>query len=249
MRETRKVQNGREEEGWIPVIRNHRVLNASRAGNKETFTLFVDNIPDSKDQIWLKRTFNNFGIVRDAFIPRKRSQRTGKKFGFVRYDCHVAAGMAVSRMNGVWVENERLFVKQACFGHNEENTRVQHSRVHSVRELAPTQGVCPRQRPRKGVMEEVERVEPHGSFAGHGRSFVQAPKGESSKRGEDQKILLHVKPSANGWLDRSACGGSYAPSCIFDDIESEFQYGDKPSSSVSILRRKGCPNHVPKQRS
>lgn len=51
---------------------------------------------------------------------------------------------------------------------------------------------------------EVERVEPHGSFAGHGRSFVQALKGESSKRGEDQKIILHVKPSANGWLDRSA---------------------------------------------
>ncbi|KAI8562178.1 hypothetical protein RHMOL_Rhmol03G0014700 [Rhododendron molle] len=144
---------GEEEEGWIPVIRNHRAQNKLRAGNKETFTLYVDNIPEFKDHIWLKKTFNKFGVVRDAFIPHKRSKRTGKKFGFVRYDCPTAAGMAVSRMNGVWVDNERLFVKEACFGHNEEMPTL---------------------------------------------------RGESSKRGDDQKILLHVKPSANGWLHRSA---------------------------------------------
>ncbi|KAI8562174.1 hypothetical protein RHMOL_Rhmol03G0014300 [Rhododendron molle] len=193
---------GEEEEGWIPVIRNHRAQNKLRAGNKETFTLYVDNIPEFKDHIWLKKTFNKFGVVRDAFIPHKRSKRTGKKFGFVRYDCPTAAGMAVSRMNGVWVDNERLFVKEACFGHNEEMPRVHHTRVRS--ELAQRQGVLPKQRASKGVVQENGKTEPPRNFVGHDRSFAQALKGESSKRGDDQKILLHVKPSANGWLHRSA---------------------------------------------
>ncbi|KAI8561022.1 hypothetical protein RHMOL_Rhmol04G0303200 [Rhododendron molle] len=87
------------------------------SGKKERFTLFVENIPEERDKIWLQRTFNKFGVVKDAFKPRKRSKRTGNKFGFVRYDCHVSAGMAVARMNGVWVKNNRLFVKEACFGH------------------------------------------------------------------------------------------------------------------------------------
>lgn len=78
------------------MIRQHRASPRSRTGYGEIFTLYVDNIPEAKDQQWLRSTFNKFGVVKDAFIPWKRSKRTGSKFGFVRYDCHVSAGMAVS---------------------------------------------------------------------------------------------------------------------------------------------------------
>lgn len=112
------------------MIRNHRGQKVNREKSQETFTLFVDNIPEHKDQIWLKRTFNKFGAVRDAFMPRKRSKRTGNKFGFVRYDCYESASMATLRMNGVWVENEQLFVKEACFGCKEDKSRVNPDVLH-----------------------------------------------------------------------------------------------------------------------
>ncbi|KAH7841799.1 hypothetical protein Vadar_034492 [Vaccinium darrowii] len=80
----------------------------------ELFTLFVDNIPDSKNQSWLKILFSNYGIVKDSFIPAKRSKR-GSRFGFVRFDCSVSAGVAISRANGLEVEGYYLFVKKASF--------------------------------------------------------------------------------------------------------------------------------------
>ncbi|KAI8535865.1 hypothetical protein RHMOL_Rhmol10G0207300 [Rhododendron molle] len=85
------------------------VQTEKRVGSKETFTLFVDNILENKDRSWLQRTFNKFGVVRDTIILRKRSNCTGNKFGFVRYECRVAAGMVAARMNGAWVENMKTF--------------------------------------------------------------------------------------------------------------------------------------------
>ncbi|KAL7180892.1 hypothetical protein ACSBR1_039868 [Camellia fascicularis] len=38
--------------------------------------------------------FSKFGIVKDVFIPMKRRKATRSRFGFVRYDCPVAAEMA-----------------------------------------------------------------------------------------------------------------------------------------------------------
>ncbi|KAH7852391.1 hypothetical protein Vadar_024282 [Vaccinium darrowii] len=78
------------------------------------FTLFVDNIPDKLDQSWLVTTFSKFGIVKDAFIPAKKSRR-GSRFGFVRYDCSVSAGVAVHRANGMRIWNYKLHVKMASF--------------------------------------------------------------------------------------------------------------------------------------
>lgn len=146
-----------------------------------TFTLYVDNIHEFKDHIWLKKTFNKFGMVRDAFIPHKRSKRTGKKFGFVRYDCPTAAGMAVSRMNGVWVDNERLFVKEACFGHNEEMPRVHHTKVHSelaefarehlMLEVADTQDSCGDFESQ--VEDSVEETKVDVGLAAHNNSLTK----------------------------------------------------------------------------
>ncbi|KAH7847177.1 hypothetical protein Vadar_022893 [Vaccinium darrowii] len=80
----------------------------------QLFTLFVDNFPDTKDQIWLERTFSNYGIVRDVCIPVKRSKK-GSKFGFVCFDCSVAAGIAIYRANGLKVDGRQLHVKRASF--------------------------------------------------------------------------------------------------------------------------------------
>ncbi|XP_058185686.1 uncharacterized protein LOC131302911 [Rhododendron vialii] len=73
---------GKEDGGWIPVLKNHRSQRRDKSG-KEMYMLFVDNIPESKDLQWLSKTFKMFGVVKDAFIPRKRSKCSGNKFGFV----------------------------------------------------------------------------------------------------------------------------------------------------------------------
>ncbi|KAL7198229.1 hypothetical protein ACSBR2_020693 [Camellia fascicularis] len=59
--------------------------------------------------------FNNFGVVKDVYISFKRRKQTRSRFGFVRYDCPVAAQMAVQKANGLWCDNRALKVKLADF--------------------------------------------------------------------------------------------------------------------------------------
>ncbi|XP_058219925.1 multiple RNA-binding domain-containing protein 1-like [Rhododendron vialii] len=100
--------------GWIPVISKHRRQMVD--SNNSMITLFVDNLPEDVSQRWVSHLFNKFGVVKDVFIPGKRSKVfTGKAFAFVRYDCAVSAEMAISKTNGVWIEDRKLFVKTASF--------------------------------------------------------------------------------------------------------------------------------------
>lgn len=115
-----KVSGWTGSGGWVPVIKNHRSYGGGGSEGKDIFTLFIDNNPKERDHRWLSRTFNKFGVVKDAFIPRKKSKCTGGKFGFIWYGCHVSATVAVSKMNGVWVDDKRLFVKEACFDQRKE---------------------------------------------------------------------------------------------------------------------------------
>ncbi|GMP53418.1 hypothetical protein CsSME_00018873 [Camellia sinensis var. sinensis] len=60
--------------------------------------------------------FSKFGVVKDVFIPTKRRKATRSRFGFVRFDCPVAAGVAIQKTNRVWCDNKILKVKKADFG-------------------------------------------------------------------------------------------------------------------------------------
>lgn len=110
--------------GWIPVVGNQRKTNTFKGyknlnfggkGENQSFTLFIDNLSKFTSQAWLRKFFTKFGIVRDVFIPQKRSKVTGRRFGFVRYDCEVAADLAISKSNGLWMDDRKLFVEFACF--------------------------------------------------------------------------------------------------------------------------------------
>lgn len=71
-----------------------------------------------EDKEGLCRLFSKYGIVKDANILEKKSKR-GSKFGFVKYDCLIAAEMAIYKANGLRVRqngNQKLFVKRANFG-------------------------------------------------------------------------------------------------------------------------------------
>ncbi|KAI8528317.1 hypothetical protein RHMOL_Rhmol12G0140800 [Rhododendron molle] len=186
-------------------------MKMNRERSQETFTLFIDNIPEHKDQFWLKRAFNKFGEVKDAFIPRKRSKRTGNKFGFVRFGCSAAASMAISRMNGIWVENERLFVKEASFGINAEKSRVKQTQHPSLQMNGHSQGAFPVKRLGKDVCLENNRTELHGRSVGITKSFAHVLKGESSRARDDLSCVLNINPCSNGWLHRSAVAVMHRP--------------------------------------
>ncbi|GAB2301652.1 hypothetical protein Dimus_035684 [Dionaea muscipula] len=80
--------------------------------------IFVEDVPESMNQVELRKLFSRFGVVIDAFIPRKLNKGK-RRFGFVRYDCPVAAEVAIQRTNGIWIRNKESKVKFADFGRKE----------------------------------------------------------------------------------------------------------------------------------
>lgn len=189
-----------EDKGWTTVGRKHRYHTVLNEGT--IFTLFVDNIPESKDQSWLVKAFNMFGKVRDAFLPTKRSKRTGQKFGFVRYDCSKSAEMAISKMSGIWVDNNRLFVKEACFGETNPRGFQNRSRI-GVEEQSKKRGI-PDQGKKERMVKGKEKIEVCREYSKDGPSFLQVLKGEGSKGGMNGKIMVKTNQDGCGWLYRSA---------------------------------------------
>lgn len=78
-------------------------------------TLFVDNLADRVNPFSLRKKFTDYGIVRDAFIPFKRGKISGRRFGFVRFDCPVSADIAVEKANGSRFMDNTIFVKRASY--------------------------------------------------------------------------------------------------------------------------------------
>ncbi|KAH7843588.1 hypothetical protein Vadar_018414 [Vaccinium darrowii] len=81
-------------------------------------TLFIDNIPENEDKEGLRRLFSKYGFVKEATILEKRSKH-GSRYGFVKYDCPIAAEMAILKANGLCVGqngSQKLLVKRAKFG-------------------------------------------------------------------------------------------------------------------------------------
>ncbi|KAA8538407.1 hypothetical protein F0562_028047 [Nyssa sinensis] len=113
------------EHGWIPVLRKERRYGAANSiGVKNLFTVFVHNLLEFMDHEELRKIFTKYGVVRDVFIPRKRREKTGFRFGFVRYDCGVAAGIAVQKGDGIWIGSKNTKVKLADQNRNFEKKNL-----------------------------------------------------------------------------------------------------------------------------
>ncbi|KAI8543849.1 hypothetical protein RHMOL_Rhmol08G0251200 [Rhododendron molle] len=167
--------------------------------NQPLFILFIDNLSKGVDQGWLRKTFNNYGVVKDAFIPScKRSKRTGSKFGFVRYDCHVSAGVTISTSNGLWVSDKKLFVKEASFGRYMTKSALKVPMFHRPDVGTSLQGI----RGNHGTHFDIGKSG-HKSF-NQGISFAQMVSGEINIGGrvekESEKGLKVVIKCVEGYL-------------------------------------------------
>ncbi|KAL7164645.1 hypothetical protein ACSBR2_040526 [Camellia fascicularis] len=114
--ERRRYRAGEGEGGWQPVMRRQGRVGRGFSNQKiGTYTLFVDELLESTKPKGLYSLFNNFGAVKDVYISFKRRKQMRSRFGFVRYDCPVAAQMAVQKANGLWCDNIALKLKLADF--------------------------------------------------------------------------------------------------------------------------------------
>ncbi|KAI8010589.1 hypothetical protein LOK49_LG06G01681, partial [Camellia lanceoleosa] len=124
--------------GWCFAISHYyssRSFLSSELGLAQSavHTIFVDDIPDSMDPRRLHSLYSNFGVVRDVFISFKRRKLSRTRFGFVRYECLVAATRATQKTDGMWCDDKALKVKMAQFG-KEEVVKHKSSHPHVGRE-------------------------------------------------------------------------------------------------------------------
>ncbi|GMP84960.1 hypothetical protein CsSME_00038289 [Camellia sinensis var. sinensis] len=117
------MEHGRNG-GWIPVVNQWRG-GGSRGyeARNGLYIVFVDNIPRSVDANSLFKLFKKFGVVKDVFIPFKRRKVTNSRFGFVRFNCHVASDIAIQKANGLLVDDKVLAVKYATHDRSMSSTR------------------------------------------------------------------------------------------------------------------------------
>ena len=92
----------------------------------------------------LHNIFSNYRVVMDAFIPNKCRKMTRSRFGFVRYNCSVAADMAVQKAHGLWCDDRALKVKMAefekVFGAKPRSRQVPQTRTAANSSIMATAG-------------------------------------------------------------------------------------------------------------
>ncbi|GAB2271566.1 hypothetical protein Dimus_006399 [Dionaea muscipula] len=81
--------------------------------------------------------FSKYGVVFDVFIPKKRN-KSGKRFGFIRYRCTVSAEMAILKLNGVWFGKGAMKVKVADYSSEQKGNSVERrGGIHKENVLMP----------------------------------------------------------------------------------------------------------------
>ncbi|KAL7164121.1 hypothetical protein ACSBR2_040099 [Camellia fascicularis] len=111
--------------GWSLVIQKQGGRKTpSDSHHAGLFTMFVDDIHESMNPKNLFGLFTKFETVKDVYIPMKRRKATGSRFGFVRFDCLVAAEVAVQKANGLWCDHKELKILRKNAGKEVSRTQL-----------------------------------------------------------------------------------------------------------------------------
>ncbi|XP_028063416.1 uncharacterized protein LOC114266695 [Camellia sinensis] len=104
-------KQGTQQGGRILVVRQRGRQGIWRnEGSAGVFTIFVNNIPNSVIPKGFYNLFTKFGVLKDVFMPQKKIRVINTRFGFVRFDCCVAAKIVVEKANGLWVDDKAIEV-------------------------------------------------------------------------------------------------------------------------------------------
>ncbi|KAL7003511.1 hypothetical protein U1Q18_004665 [Sarracenia purpurea var. burkii] len=91
-------------------LQSHRVVRA-RGRN----TIFVGNLPEKVNQVWLGDIFSRCERVTNVFIPRRRRPISYSRFEFVTFALPRVAFLAINRYDKVWCLEKRLKVRKTRF--------------------------------------------------------------------------------------------------------------------------------------
>ncbi|KAK8682954.1 hypothetical protein V6N13_039032 [Hibiscus sabdariffa] len=86
---------------------------AAREGS-QIVNLFVRNLPPALHWSGLWQIFGRHGDIIESYIARK-VDRTGKRFGFVKFKNRIEAERAIERLNGFCLYGFRLSVTEARY--------------------------------------------------------------------------------------------------------------------------------------
>ncbi|THG17553.1 hypothetical protein TEA_004941 [Camellia sinensis var. sinensis] len=111
---------------------------------------------------------------------------TNTRFGFIRFDCPIAASIAEQKTNGLWVDDKALVVQSAAYGKGNDDRR----RFKQV-QWRQTE---PRRPPGTNASRRWNQVL-------DGRSYVEVTKGAQPKGHSTPTI--RVEEIGNGWLYES----------------------------------------------
>lgn len=112
----------------------------------------------------------------------KRRKATGSRFGFVRFDCPVAAEVAVQKANGLWCDNKELKVKGSEYQKSQGKYAKKDMPFFRHRVSRPKENI-------KSIQGQPQRFQParHNSYA------------EVVKRGTSYQKKYDVNSSQGSW--------------------------------------------------
>ncbi|GAB2271563.1 hypothetical protein Dimus_006396, partial [Dionaea muscipula] len=152
----------------------------------------------------------------------KKKEQGGEKFGFVRYDCSVAAEVAIKRTNGVWMHDKELKVKMADYHTQQGASRATDSPGEVKGNVAASLGAV-----RAKFVRPVRNLVQHISNTSHVQSLRQRSPGlrmawvpvrkgkhvsrvesyadavRKGTRPQEDVPMVRVDTIGNGWLYRS----------------------------------------------
>ena len=93
---------------------------------KNTYTLFVDNLPKSMTTSWLWQLCNFEGGVVDVFLSRKQRAMKLGPFAFVRFINKQDALEAIRKLDGLTVRGYAIKVQEARYSRMEEYKKIEN---------------------------------------------------------------------------------------------------------------------------
>ncbi|GAB2281439.1 hypothetical protein Dimus_016027 [Dionaea muscipula] len=158
-------------------------------------TCYVSNLPEDMDGVWLKQFFGEFGMVRDAFIPRKRSNIGVKLAAYSR------TLIGTRRKDAGWAHQMKPDLGRKNHGRQELAEESKRDKtLHGTLQ--------------KGTLKGIDNHKVQ-----QGISYVEAV-----RMGGQQPLVVKVNSIGNGWLYRSvvATFADYPrPDALFESFVKE----------------------------
>ncbi|KAH7846084.1 hypothetical protein Vadar_009550 [Vaccinium darrowii] len=201
-------------EGGIDRVKPSNTLSRQPPSTDRVLvSLFVDNLPEDTSQSWLQKLFNNYGVVKEVFVPAKWSKATGRRFAFVRYDCDISADVAIANAHGMWIEECKLFVKRGSFGQGEK-AEPHNQKMHFHMDLMKTNSHLLDSSP---TGKRTKEDQPIMSMP-HGKSYANAVKGVTEAKGlvKENVITLRMQEEETAWLSTSVVAKSHLDVAVDD---------------------------------